>query len=589
MKPTIESQQGRYRGRMTFPGFSRSCSVSGTGHAILAGRVLGCSLLIAISLISAVSRPCVGQEPPQTAKSVDWSHQIAAIVHEKCSSCHRPGQVGPFPLLTSDDVRSRAKTVIAVIEKGYMPPWKPVGDEVRYANDRSLSAEQKRIFRQWVDAGCPEGPREEAPAPPSFADGWSLGPPDLVVTMQGQFQIPADGPDLYRSFVFPLDLPEDRWVKAVELRPKARSAIHHALFFLDSSGTARTLDGRDGQAGMAGMGFLAGPDSGSEPRGGGLLGRLTGRGEATSRPADNTNNRIDARLDGGLGGYVPGAMPSLLPGDLAMELPAGSDIVMQTHFHPSGKAETEQAELALYFADQPPARKLVPIQVPPMFGFGANLDIPAGKSDFRISDTFRVPVDVEAISVGGHAHYICRAMDLTATLPDGQKIPLLRIDDWDLDWQDRYLFAEPVVLPAGTEIRTEIIYDNSASNPENPHSPPQRIRWGRQSNDEMGSITLLVVAADESERPVLQTAVREHFTATIANRFLRGRDLGQMLIQLDENRDGKLQRSEAPPRLAGRGFALLDQNRDDALDEEELGRLGELVERMGGGNDDRER
>lgn len=536
-------------------------------------------LVLVVASTMVFVRLATAQSPVPAGAGVDWSRQIAAIVHEKCSSCHRPGQVGPFSLLTHDDIRSRAKTVIAVIENGYMPPWKPVGVEVRYANDRSLSAEQKRLFRQWVDASCPEGPRDEAPAPPAFADGWSLGPPDLVVKMQGEFQIPADGPDLYRSFVFPLDLPEDRWVKAIELRPQARSAIHHALFFLDSSGSARRMDGSDGVAGIAGMGFLAGPDGSDDRR------RGRGNGGAT----DDVVERIDARLDGGLGGYVPGAMPTRLPGDLAMALPARSDIVMQTHFHPSGKAETEQAELALYFADQPPARKLVPIQVPPMFGFGANIDIPAGEKNFRISDSFRLPVDVEAVSVGGHAHYICRAMDLTATLPDGQKIPLLRIDDWDLDWQDRYLFAEPVALPAGTEIRSEIVYDNSASNPENPYSPPQRIRWGRQSNDEMGSITLLVVAADESERPALQTAVREHFTTTIANRFLRGRDLGQMLIQLDENRDGKLQRSEAPPRLAGRGFALLDQNRDDALDEEELGRLGELVERMNGGNADRER
>ena len=538
-----------------------------------------------------ISQPVCGQNKTAASKVESpptFSANIAPIVYEKCSICHRPDQVGPFSLLTCDDVSRRAKTIRAVIDNGYMPPWKPVNHNVAFSNDRSLSSAQKQQFLDWIDAGCPAGDPLNTPSPPQFTDGWTLGKPDLVVKMTGQFQIPADGPDLYRSFVFPVDLPDDKWVKAVELRPQAKSSVHHALFFLDTSGNARKQDGADGQAGIPGMGFLAdfggatSNEKGPRPSGSGILQRLRGQAPG-SAPSDEDNSRIDNALARGLGGYVPGAVPHQLPGDLAMALPRGSDIVMQTHFHPSGKPETEQAELALYFADQPPTKQLVSIQVPAMFGFGANIRVPAGEKNYRVTDSMTVPVATEVIGIGGHAHYICRTMKLTAEFPSGESTVLMQIDDWDLDWQDRYLFAEPFVLPAGTVLQAEIVYDNSAENPENPYQPPQEIRWGRESNDEMGAITLLTVAAIESERPVLQTAVRKHFTETIVNRFTSGAGLSRMLMQLDENGDGKLQESEAPPRLSGRVFGLLDKDQDGALDSTELDGIADLRTRFGAG------
>ena len=161
-------------------------------------------------------------------------------------------------------------------------------------------------------------------------------------------------------------------------------------------------------------------------------------------------------------------MPNKLPGDGAQLLPKGSDIVMQTHFHPSGKVEWERTEMAIYFADKPPSRQTVDVPLPPLFGRFAGLNVPAGEKNFKISQSITLPVDVEAISIRGHAHYICRAMEMTATLPDGEKMTLMKIDDWDLDWQDRYQFAKPVALPAGTTLYAEIIYDNSVDNPETP-------------------------------------------------------------------------------------------------------------------------
>ena len=219
----------------------------------------------------------------------------------------------------------------------------------------------------------------------------------------------------------------------------------------------------------------------------------------------------------------------------------------------------------------------------------------------RSAQSITLPVDVEAISIRGHAHYICREMEMTATLPDGEKMTLMKIDDWDLDWQDRYQFAKPLSLPAGTKLYAEITYDNSADNPENPYSPPQRIKWGRESNDEMGAVTVQVIAKDETDHPELQRAVsksltdaarknlpgslRKNLPGSLANR-LRDRFQGQgqggnsaLLKRLDANKDGKLQRSEVPRFLQKRIFDAADTNGDDVIDADELQKARQPLER----------
>ncbi len=529
--------------------------------------------LLVVALMTCSGTLTLAAEPPPT-----FSGDVARIIHQKCTMCHRPDSSGPFSLITYRDVERRADTIQAVLDTGYMPPWKAVDHGIAFANARGLSDAELKAIKVWIDAGCPEGDRTKTPAPPTFTDGWALGRPDMVVMMNGQFDVPADGPDIYRSFVFPLDLPEDKWVKAIELRPQAKSAVHHALFFVDTSGNARKMDGADGKTGIEGMGFLAdfgGGDRVAASSRGGLLERFRSGSFERSGQAAVVNNALSR---GFLGGYVPGTTPNFLPGDFAMRLPGGSDIVVQTHFHPSGKAETEQAEIALYFADKKPSRQLVPVMVPAMFGFGAGISIPAGKSNYRIEDSITLPVKTQAIGVSGHAHYVCREMKLTAQFPNGQTTVLLHVDDWDLDWQDNYQFAEPLNLPSGTVLRSEIVYDNSADNPENPHHPPRDIRWGRGSTDEMGSITLQVVVGRQSDEPKLRAAVQRHFRATILDR--RSDDLVQMLLQLDDNNDGRLEKSEAPPQLEAQVFRFIDANGDDGLDASEIARLIKLRKRL---------
>lgn len=495
-----------------------------------------------------------------------FANRIASIVYSKCTPCHREGQSGPFPLTNYAEVSRHASTIEGVLEAGYMPPWKPVDQGFSFANDRRLTEAERKAFRDWLAAECPEGERKEIPSMPKYPDGWSLGEPDLVLKMGKAFEVPASGPDLYRTFVFEANLPEDKWIKAMELRPTARGAVHHALFFVDVDRSVRLTREKDGKPGVSGMNFF--------------------RGAAGSA---NSLTRITDGLARGLGGYVPGTTPNFLPGDLARYLPKGSDILMQTHFHPTGKVEVEQAELAIYFTEREPSHRLLPLQMPAVFGIGAGIDVPAGERDFRIQESYTLPIGVRAFEVGGHAHYICREMEMVATLPGGERKTLLKIADWDLDWQDQYLYAEPIDLPKGTVLDVMIAYDNSKENPENPYSPPQRIRWGRESNDEMGSITLTVVAAEESERQVLEESLRARSRSALRARIAdQSSGLGMaglggnggILRLLDRNRDGRLEKAEIPERVRDRLLDLVDRDGDEQLDAGELDAFRKQIQEL---------
>jgi hypothetical protein len=192
------------------------------------------------------------------------------------------------------------------------------------------------------------------------------------------------------------------------------------------------------------------------------------------------------------------------------------------HLHPSGKAEREQGQFALYFAKRPPEKSLTGIQVPPAFGFAAGINIPAGDANYTIKDSFVLPVDVESYGARGHAHYLCREMKLVAHLPDGTTRGLLWIKDWDFGWQDSYFFKEPFKLLKGTRIDAELIYDNSDGNPRNPNAPPKRVQWGRESFDEMGSLSLLVASPSGLDGDVLRNAQTQHLRLQLA-KMLSGR------------------------------------------------------------------
>ncbi len=404
----------------------------------------------------------------------------------------------------------------------YMPPWHASKAEgfPEFADERLLTQRDLDTIQAWVAANMPSGDLAKAPAPPVFPTGWSLGVPDLVLRLPAPVAVPAEGRDLYRNVVLPINLPDDRWITAIDYQPSARSVVHHALYFTSAAGATVA----DNEA-VPGIGGLAARLGGGGLPGGGLRGAAAaGRGRAgRAGGADGTIEALGAAGDawGGLGGWVPGATPRFFPDGIAQPLPRQTNLVLQLHLHPSGKAERENGEIAIYFAKAAPKRSLTGVQVPPAFGVGAGIDIPAGESRYVVKDSFVLPVGVEAFGVRGHAHYLAKEMKMTARLPDGSTRGLLWIKDWDFSWQDSYFYKTAFQLPAGTRIDAEIIYDNSVDNIRNPFSPPRRVRWGRESTDEMGSLTLLVTTPTSADGQTLRTAQAMHLREQIVDRLRR--------------------------------------------------------------------
>ncbi len=413
------------------------------------------------------------------ANDVVFSKDVAPIMYQNCTGCHRPGEAAPFSLISYEDAAKRGRLIRSVVERRQMPPWKADAGTHAFEDERRLTDEQIGVIQRWVEAGMPEGDPADTPALPQFPAGWQLGQPDLIVEMPAGFTVPADGPDIYRNFVIPIALPEDKWIRAVELRPSARPVFHHVLYLTDATGASRRADEADPLPGWSG----------------GMAAFVLGGGS--------------------LGGWAAGAQPHLLREGLAMPFRKGSDLVLQCHFHPVGVEMTEKAVVGLYFASRAPEREMVSIQLPPVFGRFSGVNIPPDEADYRKSDEFVLPVDIEGIAVGAHAHYIGKTMKMTAIRPDGAIETLLSISDWDFAWQDQYHFKEFVSLPRGTKIRAEVSWDNSSANPRNPSNPPVRVTWGEESKDEMGSITLRVVARNEADRAQLEAAVRSHLLRSI--------------------------------------------------------------------------
>jgi mono/diheme cytochrome c family protein len=405
----------------------------------------------------------------EAGSPVTFNEQIAPIIYQNCSMCHRPGEAAPFSLLSYHDVVRKAKTIAKATGTGAMPPWKAEPASYEYRDERRLTPEQIALIQAWVAQGTPEGDPSDKPEPPKFTSGWRLGEPDLLVEMPAAYHVPADGPDIYRNIAVPLGIKEDKWVTAIDLHPTARAAVHHTLYFADDKGLLHKHAQEGSEPGFSGM------------RAGG------------------------ASI--GLGGWAVGRQPQFFPDGLALNVPKGSDLVVQYHFHPTGKPEAEKSLIGLYFAKQAPHRMLMGIPMPPCFSLFSDLDISAGDKDFVICDSYTLPVAVDAVGVIAHAHYLATKLNMKAILPNGDVKTLLAIKDWDFAWQDQYFFKDYVPLPTGTKLDVDIHWDNSADNPHNPSIPPIHVRWGEETKDEMGGISLIVVAHDEANSPSLKAAI----------------------------------------------------------------------------------
>jgi len=404
------------------------------------------SLLLWAAALAAVAPASSADRP------VTFSQHIAPLVWNHCTSCHRPGEVGPFALLSYDDAAKRADFLADVVADRRMPPWKAEHGFVHFVDERRLSDDEIALFARWAAAGAPEGDPADLPPLPKFVEGWQLGEPDLILEMPEPFAVPADGPDVYQCFVIPIPITESRTVAAAEFRPGNRSVVHHAIMYLDANGAARKRDEKDPGPGYRSFG---GP---------GVL------------------------PTGGLGGWAPGALPRLLPEGTGKFLRKGSDLVLQLHYHPNGKPATDKSTVGIYFTKKPATTIVGGLAI-----LNHRLYIPAGDKAHRVTaQSEPMPVDVNVLGLGPHMHLLGRQMKVTAETPAGETVPLIWVRDWDFNWQGSYGYVEPVRLPKGSVIRVEAVYDNTADNPHNPNSPPKDVRWGEQTTDEMCLVSIML-------------------------------------------------------------------------------------------------
>lgn len=412
------------------------------------------------------------------AAPITYHKDVLPILQTNCQSCHRAGQVGPFALMTYRQAVNWAEDIKDYTASRKMPPWKPSGG-VEFSNDRHMSDKDIATLAAWLDAGCPEGNPKDAPPPAKFSEEWQLGPPDLVLSVPEEFHVGATGRDLFRCFVFPTNFKDDRYIVGYEVRPGNPRVVHHTLQFTDTSGRARELQEQEqkskrrpgaadtgpGYSVGMGIGFLPTPD----PKRGGLL------------------------SSAGIGGWAPGQLPGRTPEGTGFLLPAGADIVIQTHYHRTGKPETDRLKLGLYFAKKPVEKVFQTVNVGPqpsnprqILGLDKPVfEIPAGADSHKITGSAWLSADATVYSVLPHMHLIGRSVKLTMTPPDGQTVTIIDIKDWDYNWQETYWFKTPIKAKAGTRFDIEGLYNNSLSNPHNPTNPPRTVRFGEQTTNEM--------------------------------------------------------------------------------------------------------
>jgi Tfp pilus assembly protein PilF len=462
-------------------------------------RVKGAGVLTAVlTAVLVLAGSAVKPSRVAAAPSVvTFNRDIAPIIFQHCSLCHRPGESAPFSLLTYDDVRSHGRQIAFMTKARIMPPWLPEIQKLTFADNPRLEDDQIALLEKWVDQGEVQGdPRDLQPAP-KFTSGWQLGEPDLIVTAAKRFSLAASGSDIYWNFVLPLNLDRTRWVKAVEIRPGDKHLVHHANILVDRTESSRRLETSPG-AGFAGM-ELRIESEGFDPDSHFLF-------------------------------WKPGSAPFVYPDGMALRVDKGTDLVLNTHLQPSGKLEQVQPSVGLYFTDQPATKFPILIQLQA----DRQLDIPPGVRDFVVSDSFTLPVDVDLLGVYPHAHYLGKDLQGSVTLPDGSEQTLIHIAHWDLNWQAVYRFEQPVFLPKGSSIRMRYQYDNSADNPSNPNHPPVRVEAGNRARDEMAHLWLQVLphpvpGQPEDPRMIVEEALARHNLDRDPRDFESHYNLGAML------------------------------------------------------------
>jgi hypothetical protein len=410
-----------------------------------------------VSLQSAVLA-----QGPAAAQAPTFSRDVAPIVYKNCVSCHRPGESAPMSLVTYTAARPWARAMTRRVMDGTMPPWHADAASGTFENERRLTAEEKSIISRWADAGAPEGDPNDLPAAPTFADGWSIGTPDVVFQMAEDYAVPATGTIQYEYFTIPTNFTDAKYLQAIEVRPGNRALVHHVLVYYQAppdpalAAAAQALE-----LNLQHM-RTPPPTPGSRPR---------------QRPIGQ--RRLIAT-------YAPGTAPQVFRTGTAMRLPAGGVIELQMHYTANGTAGTDRSRVGMVFAEEAPKSEVFATQF-----LNGQFTIPPGAADHQVDTDIGFRQDVTLWGVFPHTHVRGKRWNYVLELPDGTKKPLLSVPNYDFNWQTYYMFKEPLEIPKGSRIHSSAWYDNSAANRSNP-DPNVAVRWGDQTWEEMQYTGLLL-------------------------------------------------------------------------------------------------
>jgi hypothetical protein len=381
--------------------------------------------------------------------SPTFDRDVLPILRQHCQSCHRPGEIAPFPLVTYADARAKSRKIAAAVRERQMPPWFADPCCGHFSNDPSLTPQEIATIENWVASGAPAGDPSDAPPPPHWTEGWNIPQPDTIITMPKPVSLPAHGDIDYTYEIVPTGFAEDKWVQMSEVRPSSRENVHHAVVYVRPPGSK----------------WLAHAPIGAP---------------FTASDLIDAQDRRDAHWTDAdiLLVYAPGSSPDHWPAGMAKFIPAGSDLVFQMHYISRGHSATDQSSIAMVLAKQPPTQRVLTLQLT-----NDRFIIPPGVPDFRVEVHGTLPNDATLLSFLPHMHLRGKQFEYNIIHPDGQIETLLRVH-WNFYWQMSYRLANPMPLKAGTMLQAVAWYDNSKNNPHNP-DPTVAVRWGDQTYDEM--------------------------------------------------------------------------------------------------------
>jgi len=396
-----------------------------------------------VALLVVLGAPGLFGAPPVYTKD------IVPILQKNCQECHRPGEIGPFSLLTYEETRPWAAAIKEAVLQKKMPPWFADPHYGKFSNDRSLGRGDIDTIVRWVDAGAPKGDPKTEPPAVKFVTGWDIPQPDVVFQLPESYPIPATGTIEYLHWVIPTGFTTDKWVEFAEARPGDRARVHHIVAYVREPGSQWLKDAKPG------IPFIP------------------------EKPKADTDEDTSGLPSDFLVGYAPGQPPERFEPGQAKLVKAGSDIILQVHYTTNGKPGTDQSKVGLVFAKEPPPRR-----VKTFSATNGKFKIPAGEANHQVEAEFELGATVTLHGLHPHMHARGKDFLYRVQYPDGTTETLLSVPHYSFAWQLWYNLDKPLVLPKGTKILCTAHFDNSANNPYNP-DPKKDVIWGDQSWDEM--------------------------------------------------------------------------------------------------------